>query len=92
MDRDTFEREGRSDAIELRPEWQGFKPHVWQNTIDVRDFIQYNYTPYTGDGTFLAGATDRTQKLWAQVQELMRQEREKGVLDADTSLPSSITA
>ncbi|MCS6960516.1 MAG: formate C-acetyltransferase [Pseudanabaenaceae cyanobacterium SKYGB_i_bin29] len=93
MDRDTFDTEWRSEeVVELRPEWQGFKPHVWQKTIDVRDFIQHNYTPYTGDGTFLTGATDRTRQLWAQVQELMRQEREKGVLDADTALPSSITS
>ncbi|MEN9228054.1 MAG: formate C-acetyltransferase [Gloeomargarita sp. HHBFW_bins_205] len=77
----------------LRPEWQGFQPGVWQTQIDVRDFIQRNYTPYTGDGSFLTGPTERTQKLWAEVLDLMRQEREKGgVLDADTCLPSSITA
>ncbi|MFN3927541.1 MAG: formate C-acetyltransferase [Pseudanabaenaceae cyanobacterium] len=93
MDRDTFAlAEHSAGELELRPEWQGFKPNVWQKNIDVRDFIQQNYTPYTGDGSFLVGATERTKKLWAQVQELMRQEREKKVLDADTSLPSSITS
>ncbi|WAS06519.1 formate C-acetyltransferase [Gloeomargaritales cyanobacterium VI4D9] len=76
----------------LRVEWQGFKPNLWNETVNVRDFIQTNYTPYTGDGSFLTGATARTEKLWAQVKELMRQEREKGVLDADTAVPSGITA
>nr|WP_281438555.1 formate C-acetyltransferase [Synechococcus sp. C9] len=76
----------------LRAEWQGFQPNVWNERVDVRDFIQTNYTPYTGDGAFLTGPTDRTARLWAQVKELMRQEREKGVLDADTAVPSSITA
>jgi len=80
------------DREKLRAEWQGFKPNLWNETVNVRDFIQTNYTPYMGDGAFLTGATARTEKLWAQVKELMRQEREKGVLDADTAVPSGITA
>ena len=48
-------------------QWEGFVPGVWQDTIDVRDFIQRNYTPYEGDGAFLAGPTERTAKLIAQV-------------------------
>lgn len=72
--------------------WREFTGGDWVDRIDVRDFIQRNYTPYTGDGSFLVGASDRTQQLWAKVRDLMALEREKGVLDADTSVPSSITA
>ncbi len=79
-------------GITLRWEWQGFRPHQWHRTVDVRDFIQVHYQPYTGDGAFLTGATARTAELWAQVKDLMRQEREKGVLDADTAVPAGITA
>lgn len=72
--------------------WREFTGGDWVDRIDVRDFIQRNYTPYTGDASFLTGASDRTQQLWAKVRDLMALEREKGVLDADTSVPSSITA
>ncbi|MEO0538941.1 MAG: formate C-acetyltransferase [Cyanobacteria bacterium P01_A01_bin.123] len=72
--------------------WQGFSPGAWQAEINVRDFIQRNYAPYTGDDTFLAGATERTQALWAQVSDLMVQERSQGILDADTQVPTGITA
>ncbi|MDD5585993.1 MAG: formate C-acetyltransferase [Alphaproteobacteria bacterium] len=69
----------------------GFKTSVWQRQIDVRDFIQNNYTPYTGDEGFLAPATVRTEKLWRQVVDLMKQERDNnGVLDMDTGIVSSI--
>jgi len=73
-------------------EWTGFTPGKWTQEIDVRDFIQKNVTPYTGDESFLSSATERTQALWKQVAELMKQEREKGILDVDTSVPSGITA
>ncbi|MDW8202299.1 MAG: formate C-acetyltransferase [Cyanobacteriota bacterium SKYGB_h_bin112] len=69
-----------------------FVPGSWQTTIDVRDFIQRNYSPYTGDDSFLAPATERTQRLWARVRDLMAAERERGVLDADTRVPSGITS
>lgn len=69
-----------------------FVPGAWQTTIDVRDFIQRNYSPYTGDDSFLAPATERTQRLWARVRDLMATERERGVLDADTRVPSGITS
>ncbi|MGQ9837541.1 MAG: formate C-acetyltransferase [Cyanobacteriota bacterium] len=69
-----------------------FVPGPWQTTIDVRDFIQRNYTPYTGDESFLTGATERTEQLWAKVKDLMALERERGILDADTAVPSSITS
>ncbi|MPY67350.1 formate C-acetyltransferase [Deinococcus sp. SDU3-2] len=71
--------------------WHQFTPGPWQTTINVRDFIVRNFTPYTGGSSFLAGATPRTQALWAQLGELFRQERERGVLDV-SQIPSSITA
>ncbi len=65
----------------------------WQQDIDVRDFIQRNYTPYLGDAAFLAGATDRTRAVWERLAALMTAEREAGgVLDVDVSTPASITA
>ncbi len=73
--------------------WEGFKTNKWQDEINVRDFIQHNYTPYEGDDSFLAGATPRTKKLWDEVAELMKKEREAGgVLDADSVVVSSITS
>ena len=71
--------------------WRGFKPGLWQNQLNVRWFIQRNYTPYDGDETFLAPATERTRRLWQQLEELFVQERKKGVLDI-SQVPSSITA
>ena len=71
--------------------WRGFKPGLWQKQINVRDFIQQNYTPYEGDDSFLAPATDRTRNIWARLNELFLEERKKGVLDV-SQIPSSITA
>src|SRR6185295_7805246 len=71
--------------------WQGFQPGLWQNEINVRDFIQQNYEPYEGDDAFLASATARTKKIWAGLNELFLEERKKGVLDI-SPIPSSITA
>ena len=74
-------------------EWKNFKGGRWEKEIDVRDFIQNNYTPYEGDDSFLVDATDRTKKLWNEVLKLYEQERENGgVLDADTKTPSAINA
>jgi formate C-acetyltransferase len=73
-------------------QWQGLKPGQWMQEIDVRNFIQTNYTPYEGNETFLVGATARTQTLWNKVTDLMEQERQKGVLDADTAIVSNITS
>jgi len=73
-------------------QWKGFVSGVWEKEIDVRDFIQKNYTPYEGNESFLASPSDRTHELWHQVTELMRQEREKGILDVDTQVPASITS
>ena len=76
-----------------REEWKGFAQGKWSKTVDVRDFIQRNYTPYEGDGSFLAGATDATKKLWDMVTELSKKEREAGgVLDMDTKIVSTITS
>ena len=76
------------------PEWEGFKAGKWcDERIDVRGFIQLNYTPYYGNGEFLAEPTDATKKLWNEVTDLMKQEREAGgVLDMDTDIISGITS
>src|SRR6185503_648111 len=70
--------------------WQGFRAGLWQRSIDVRDFIQQNFTPYEGDGAFLAEATARTRALWGRLNELFALERKKGVLDV-SQIPGSIT-
>ena len=77
----------------MRQEWKDFTPGVWQNEINVRDFIQKNYTPYEGDESFLQGPTKETDELWAQVMDLTAKEREAGgVLDMDTRVISTITS
>ena len=77
----------------MRKEWTGFKSGIWEKEINVRDFIQKNYTPYDGDESFLVGATEATKKLWDQVIDLTAQERAKGgVLDMDTKIVSTITS
>lgn len=75
----------------MKQEWINFKQGQWTKSIDVRNFIQLNYTPYTGDDNFLVGATDATKKLWEEVSELFKKERENGgVLDIDTETISGI--
>ena len=77
----------------MRTEWRGFKGTHWVDEIDVRDFVQNNYTQYNGDESFLAPATDNTDKLWGLLQDLQKQERAKGgVLDMETEIVSSINA
>ncbi len=71
--------------------YRGFEQGNWQHEIEVRDFIQKNYTPYLGDASFLTKTSDRTQLLWHQVMNLMKEEQKKGVLDADTTKVSGIT-
>ena len=79
--------------FERQPEWEGFKGVKWTEGINVRDFIQRNYAPYDGDASFLAPATDATQKLWDKVMDLSAKEREAGgVLDMDTKIVSTITS
>ena len=73
--------------------WNGFKMGIWNDEINVSDFIQKNYTPYDGDGSFLASATQDTKDLWAQIMELTKKEAEAGgVLDMDTKVISTITS
>ncbi len=73
--------------------WEGFVPGKWQKEVEVRDFIQRNYTPYEGDDTFLAAPTQNTKDLWAMVMDLTKKEREAGgVLDMDTKVVSTLTS
>ncbi|MCI6810340.1 MAG: formate acetyltransferase, partial [Spirochaetia bacterium] len=88
----------------LRPEWEGFNPKgAWTSEVNVRDFIQANYTPYDGDESFLAGPTAATNKLYDELQKVQKAEHNKvsvgkdgkersGVLDMDTSIVTSLTA
>ncbi len=71
--------------------YRNFRTGTWSNEVDVRDFIQRNYTPYEGNADFLSGPTDDTQLLWQQVLNLMVKEQKSGVLDADTEMVSGIT-
>ena len=75
-------------------QWKGFEKGDWQQEINVRDFIQHNYTPYEGDESFLCGATEKTKKLWDEVLELYKKEHdsEGGVLDIDTKTISTVSA
>lgn len=70
--------------------WEQFKGQVWKKEINVRDFIQNNYTPYDGDDSFLVPSTDKTQKVWDKLSEMFKIERGKGVYDAETRLPQGI--
>ncbi len=73
--------------------WDGFTPGPWTDTIDVRDFIQRNYTPYEGDDSFLAGPTDKTKRLWETLEEkYLSVERAKRVYDVDTDTPADVDA
>jgi formate C-acetyltransferase len=75
----------------MRQEWYDFNSGSWTTDVNVRSFIQHNYTPYEGDGSFLVGPTKRTTELWEQVLELMKIENEKGIVDVETKHPSTIT-
>ena len=78
--------------IEMK-EWDGFEGRLWKEEINVRQFIQDNYTPYDGDESFLAGPTDATNKLWDALQKLQKEERANGgVLDMETEVVTGITA
>jgi len=72
--------------------WRGFKSGDWQNNINVSDFIKHNYTEYTGDEAFLEGPTENTKKLWDILSGMLKIEREKGIYDAETKIPSKIDA
>ena len=72
--------------------WRSFKGETWKNTIDVRDFIMSNVTPYTGDESFLTESTDKTKKVWSILEEKMKVELDKGIYDVDTKTVSGIDA
>lgn len=76
----------------MQQAWRHFKEGDWVKTIDVTDFIQKNYTEYLGDESFLAGPTDNTTKLWEILSGMLKVEREKGIYDAETKIPSTIDA
>lgn len=76
--------------MELKNMQAGFNGNIWRDEINVRDFIQNNYVPYTGDESFLVGSTEKTRKVWNKLTELFVVEREKGVVDAETHLPQSL--
>ena len=71
--------------------WAGFKGEQWRKEINVRNFIQHNYTPYTGDDSFLRPSSEKTRKVWNKLTEMFKVEREKGVYDTETKFPQTIT-
>ena len=83
----------QKDLMLTFEEWDGFTGRLWKEECNVREFITYNYTPYTGDESFLEGPTERTEKLWGRLQELQKEERDNGgVLDEETEVVSSLTS
>jgi formate C-acetyltransferase len=72
--------------------WRGFQGTAWRTAIDIRGFIQDNYTPYEGDESFLRGPTARTMAVWEKIAGMLPEERRRGIHDVDASTPSSITA
>ena len=77
--------------MKLTNQLDHYKGFIWKREINVRDFIQHNYTPYEGDESFLVGPTQRTLKIWNILTEMFKTEREKGVYDAETRLPQTLT-
>ncbi|GAA1227695.1 formate C-acetyltransferase [Kitasatospora nipponensis] len=82
----TAQQQGTATA------WHGFRGDRWRAAVDVRDFIQHNYTPYQGDASFLAGPTERTLAVWKQITDRLPEERAKGVYDVSYDVPAGITA
>ena len=75
----------------MKTEWRGFKGNLWQSEVNLRDFIQHNYTSYDGDESFLAEPTQATNTLWGMLKELQKEERAKGgVLDMETEVVSGL--
>ena len=87
----SAEKKSAPPLPDTKEAWRGFKPGLWTRDVNVRWFLQQNYTPYDGDGSFLAPATDRTKRVWKKLEEMFPEERKKGVLDVSL-IPSSITA
>ena len=79
--------------VKLKEEWKNFNPGKWNEEIDVRDFVQRNYTPYDGDESFLEGPTDATNTLWGELKQLQKEERKRGgVLECETEIVAGITS
>ncbi|GGN64687.1 formate acetyltransferase [Actinoplanes lobatus] len=81
-----------STTVTALDAWRGFAGDTWRTHVAVRDFIQANYEPYTGDSSFLAGATDRTRGIWQRLTAMFPAERERGIYDVDAVTPSTITS
>ncbi|GGJ23350.1 formate C-acetyltransferase [Streptomyces brasiliensis] len=88
----TPAEESTGETSARRDAWTGFRGDRWRDTIDVRDFVQANYTPYEGDAAFLAGPTERTTKVWNKLLALFPVENERGIYDVDVHTPSRIDA
>jgi formate C-acetyltransferase len=84
--------EAQADTTATADGWRGFTGERWQDAIDVRDFIECNYTPYGGDESFLAGPTDRTTAVWTKLTEMFPEEQRRGIYDVDAETPSTITS
>src|ERR1043165_10046602 len=87
----SAEKKAPPPLPDTKEAWRDFKPGLWQRDINVRWFLQSNYTPYEGDDSFLAPATERTKSIWKKLTDLFVEERKKSVLDVSL-IPSSITA
>lgn len=88
MTKKTIKERNTSKPVE----WQGFKDGIWENKVDVRDFIQLNYTPYDGDDSFLETPTERTLRVWDTLIQMFPEEIKKGVYDIDNKTPGTITS
>src|SRR6201982_3809869 len=84
-------KKGPAPLPDTKEAWRGFKPGLWQRDINVRWFLQQNYTPFDGDDSFLAPSTERTKRIWKKLEDLFVEERKRSVLDVSL-IPSSITA
>lgn len=82
----------KKGSVSIVDAWRGFKKGNWNEKIDVTDFIRLNYTEYTGDESFLEGATEATTEMWKSLSEKFKVERAKGIYDAETKIPSQIDA
>src|ERR1041385_4477008 len=87
----SSEKKAATTEPDTKEAWRGFKPGLWQRDINVRWFLQQNYTPYDGDDSFLASVTERTKRIWKKLEDLFVEERKKKVLVVSL-IPSSITA
>src|ERR1700757_4716407 len=87
----SSEKKAATTEPDTKEAWRGFKPGLWQRDINVRWFLQQNYTPFDGDDSFLAPATERTKRIWKKLEDLFVEERKRSVLDVSL-IPSSITA